>query len=73
MSWCADCNHLDKKRRQYSEQLPFWRYGCNARGADVGGGGYICGWVHKDSDLKWMGCSRFAKREKPHQIGLAEL
>jgi hypothetical protein len=63
---CLECANLDKTR--YKADAPNGGvqklYGCNARG------GYVCGWVVSDNDLKWQGCSDFAEKKKPKQATL---
>ena len=60
MSWCcAECDNLDKTRKEWNETHYCYRYGCKARGKH----GYICFWCLNDKDLKSGGCSDFAHTE----------
>lgn len=61
---CAECDYLDKSRKQWDETHYCYRYGCNRRT-----GVYICAWVRKDNELKQMGCSDF-KHTENEQISL---
>lgn len=65
MLCCAECDYLDKTRKQYNETHYCYRYGCDYRGTDK----FICGWLLNDNGLKTMGCSYF-KHTETEQLSL---
>ena len=67
MNDCFDCGYLDKRRKETCDAGAF-RYGCN----DIADG-FICGWVGKDSELRYLGCSRGIEKKKDEQITFAGL
>ncbi len=66
ISWsCADCDHLDKSRKNCSENHCY-QYGCNASKT-----GYICFWLvpgRNDRELKEGGCSYHRHTELMEQL-----
>lgn len=69
---CADCDHLDKSRKQYyNEEHYCYRYGCNYKFYDKESkcDGFIHGWILRDRELKLMSCSDF-KCTKYEQLSL---
>ena len=66
---CAECDHLDKTRKEWNDKHFCYRYGCNARKPD----GYICFWLvdgRKDRELKEGGCSDHRHTEVNEQLCL---
>jgi len=61
---CNECANLSRTIRINSKGC--YRYGCKKCK-----GGYICGWIAKDTELKTMGCSNFIENNKgAEQISL---
>ena len=68
---CYYCKHLDRSRKQYSEDKYCFRYGCNSR--DL----FVCGVIissytdnQRDEELKNQGCSDFEERKENEQLSL---
>ena len=59
---CAECDYLDKTRKQYNETHYCYRYGC-------GKNDFICGWLLNDNRLNTLGCSDF-KHTETEQLSL---
>ena len=63
---CADCDHLDKTRKNWNDAHYCYQYGCNARKPD----GHICFWLTNDKELKTGGCSNHRHTEMNEQLSL---
>lgn len=60
---CAECDNLNKNKKEWNATKYCYRYGCNARKED----GYISFWCLADNDLNTGGCSDF-KHEEVEQL-----
>lgn len=61
---CHDCTYLDKSRKQASKEANGYRYGCNLYDNEK----YICGWLLRENDLNFLGCSNWIEKGVEKQI-----
>ena len=64
---CINCGNLDKSRKEICDAGAF-RYGCNLPNSE-----YICGWIKRDNELRWLGCSKWVEKVKDEQIAFVGL